>query len=315
MGRGIAHMFSFAGHRVTLSDFKPRTQAEYRRRHEEALAEVGETLQFFVRAGLLSWAALDDCIERIDFATGDAAMRAIGEADIIFEAIPERLEEKQQLLARISAVAGRQTTIASTTSTILVDALADVVSNPERFLNAHFLNPAFLIPLVEVSPGHRTHESVTESLETLLRSIGKVPVRCAPAPGFIVPRIQAAAMAEAARIVEEGVASAEDVDRAIQVGFGPRYTTMGLVEFIDWGGVDILYHACNYLNEALATERFTAPEGVVERMNDGRRGLREGEGYYDYSNRDVDAYREAKLTSFVELLNHLKLLPASTANR
>jgi len=143
----------------------------------------------------------------------------------------------------------------------------------------------------------------------LLGALGKVPVRCAATAGYIVPRIQAAAMAEAARLVDDGVASAEDVDIAIRTGFGPRYTTMGLLEFIDWGGLDILYYACNYLNEALDTTRFTVPDGVAQRMQDGRRGLREGVGYHDYGDVDVAEYRNNKLSEFVTLLRHLELLP------
>src|SRR5690606_19590936 len=108
------------------------------------------------------------------------------------------------------------------------------VPDPERFLNAHWLNPAHLIPLVEVSPGPATSVAALESMEALLRLAHKVPVRCAPSAGYIVPRIQALAMNEAARMVEEGVASAEDIDTAVRLGFGLRFSVLGLLEFIDW---------------------------------------------------------------------------------
>ena len=142
--------------------------------------------------------------------------------------------------------------IASTTSTILVDDLSGAVEHPARFLNAHWLNPAYLIPLVEISPGAATDPAVTARMKPLLEGIGKVPVVCAATPGYIVPRIQALAMNEAARMVEEGVASAEDIDKAVRYGFGFRYAVMGLLEFIDWGGGDILYYASRYLEGALA---------------------------------------------------------------
>ncbi len=101
-------------------------------------------------------------------------------------------------------------------------------------------------------------------MKALLESIGKVPVVCAARPGYIVPRIQALAMNEAARMVEEGVASAEDIDKAINYGFGFRFAVLGLLEFIDWGGGDILYYASRYLKGALGSERYRAPE-IVER--------------------------------------------------
>ena len=155
---------------------------------------------------------------------------------------------------------GRQPIIASTTSTILVDDLSGAVEHPERFLNAHWLNPAFLVPLVEISPGAHTDPAITARVKALLEGIGKVPVVCAARPGYIVPRIQALAMNEAARMVEEGVASAEDIDKAINYGFGFRFAVLGMLEFIDWGGGDILYYASRYLDGALDNERYRAPE-------------------------------------------------------
>ena len=166
---------------------------------------------------------------------------------MIFEGVPEVLDLKREVLARASALAGHDAIIASTTSTIMVDDLSGAVARPERFLNAHWLNPAFLIPLVELSPGERTDPAITARLKAMLEGIGKVPVVCAARPGFIVPRIQALAMNEAARMVEEGVASPEDIDKAIKYGFGIRYAVLGMLEFIDYGGGDILYYASRYL--------------------------------------------------------------------
>jgi 3-hydroxybutyryl-CoA dehydrogenase len=132
-------------------------------------------------------------------------------------------------------------------------------------------------------------------------------VVCAASPGFIVPRIQALAMNEAARMVEEGVASAEDIDKAVRFGFGFRYAVLGLLEFIDWGGGDILYYASRYLEGALASERYRAPEVVSRNMQEGRIGLRSGAGFLDYSRLDIDAYREQRLGALVDMLRHFGL--------
>jgi 3-hydroxybutyryl-CoA dehydrogenase len=296
MARGIAVVFAYAGHRVTILDVKPRTEAQFAERSATALAEVRGTLASFAEFGLLPPTAVDGILARVSvLPEGEAA------------AVPEVLELKRQVLARLSQLAP-QSIIASTTSTILVDALADAVFNPRRFLNAHWLNPAFLVPLVELSPGAHTEPGVTQRLQSLLETIGKVPVVCAARPGYIVPRIQALAMNEAARLVEEGVASAEDIDKAIKYGFGVRFATLGMLEFIDWGGGDILYYASRYLTGALGSERYAAPEIVERNMREDRVGLKTGKGFMSYEALDIEAYRRQRLEGFVRLLGHLGLM-------
>jgi 3-hydroxybutyryl-CoA dehydrogenase len=122
-----------------------------------------------------------------------------------------------------------------------------------------------------------------------------------------VPRIQAMAMNEAARMVEEGVASPEDIDKAIKYGFGFRFAVLGLLEFVDWGGGDILYYASKYLTGALNNDRYASPEIVGRNMAEGRIGLKTGEGFLNYEGLDVDAYREGRLSAFVDLLKHFQL--------
>jgi 3-hydroxybutyryl-CoA dehydrogenase len=211
------------------------------------------------------------------------------------------------VLARGSKIAGPQPIIASTTSTILVDDLSSAVAHPERFLNAHWLNPAFLVPLVELAPGSHTDPVIVARVKSLLEDVGKVPIVCAARPGYIVPRIQALAMNEAARMVEEGVASAEDLDKAIKYGFGIRFAVLGMLEFIDWGGGDILYYASRYLTDALENDRYAAPDIVERNMREGRIGLKTGKGFLDYQTRDIEAYRRDRLAAFVALLRHFDL--------
>ena len=198
--------------------------------------------------------------------------------------------------------------IASTTSTFRSDKLQAVVTGPERFLNTHWLKPAFLVPLVEVYPGAQTDPAVTDRLVALLEGIGKVPVVCKVSPGFIVPRLQALAMNEAARMTEEGVTSAEDIDKATKYGFGFRFAILGMLEFIDWGGGDILYYASKSMVEATGEECFAASKIVTDNMDAGRIGLRTREGFLDYSEMDVTACQKQRLTAFVDLLRHMELL-------
>ena len=188
------------------------------------------------------------------------------------------------------------------------DELAHFVTHPERFIITHWLNPAYLIPVVEVSPGTATSAETTAAIRALLSGAGKIPVLCKPSPGFIVPRIQALAMNEAARMVSEGVASAEDLDAAIRYGFGLRFAVLGLIEFIDWGGGDILYHASRYLTEALGDQRYAAPPVIEANMHAGKLGMRSGQGFYDFSGVDVNAYRQERMAAFVALLKTFDLV-------
>ena len=307
MGRGIAVAFAYAGHAVTIIDVKTRTMEQFELLEAEALAEVGKTLASLSRFGLLTEKNAEVIVARVKVMPSQEMATALSGAAIVFEGVPEVVDLKREVLAAASKCVGPEVVIASTTSTILVDDISGTVEHPERFLNVHWLNPAYLIPLVEMSPGAATNPTVTARVEALLEGIGKVPVVCAATPGFIVPRIQALAMNEAARMVEEGVASPEEIDKAIRYGFGFRYAVMGLLEFIDWGGGDILYYASRYLEGALGSDRYRAPEVISRNMQDGRIGMRTGAGFLDYTGLDVDAYREQRLATMVDLLRHFGL--------
>jgi len=307
MGRGIAVAFAYAGHAVTLIDVKPRSDERFGLLKTEAVGEISNTLASLSRFGLLAEADVEAIVSRVAIIPAAEMSPALAGFGIVFEGVPEVVELKREVLAAASRCAGAETVIASTTSTILVDDLSGAVEHPERFLNVHWLNPAYLIPLVEISPGKATDPAVTTQMKALLEGIGKVPVVCAASQGFIVPRIQALAMNEAARMVEEGVASAEDIDKAVRYGFGFRYAVLGLLEFIDWGGGDILHYASRYLEGALGSDRYRAPEVISQNMREGRIGLRTGAGFLDYTGLDVDAYRERRLSELVSLLRHVGL--------
>ncbi|MGC2777208.1 MAG: 3-hydroxybutyryl-CoA dehydrogenase [Bradyrhizobium sp.] len=307
MGRGIAVAFAYAGHPVTMIDIKARTPDQFVTLEGEALGEIKATLATLARLDLLQGADIDKIMSRVCVVPAEASATVLAATTLVFEGVPEIVDLKREVLGAASRAVAPDVIIASTTSTILVDDLSGAVERPERFLNAHWLNPAYLIPLVEISPGAATDPDVTARLKALLEGIGKVPVVCAATPGFIVPRIQALAMNEAARMVGEGVASAEEIDKAIRYGFGFRYAVLGLLEFIDWGGGDILYYASRHLEGALHSDRYRAPEVIEKNMAEGRIGLRTGAGFLDYSGMDVAAYREQRLGALVDMLRHFKL--------
>jgi 3-hydroxybutyryl-CoA dehydrogenase len=314
MGRGIGQVFAYAGYPVEIVDFKSRAVADQERLRDAAFGEIGANLGLLADCGVLTQEEKGEIAARIRVVPFEDAAGALRAADVLFEGVTETLEAKRDALARACEMLPPQAIIASTTSSFLADTLAELVTHPGRFINAHFLNPAYLIPLVEVSPAKSTDEKVFEKLKSLLEAAGKVVVRCAPSPGFIVPRLQAAAMNEAARLVEEGVATPEDIDRAVRAGFGPRYTAMGLCEFIDYGGLDILYYASSSMARALDAPRYEPPAIVRRLMEQGRRGAREGEGLYDWRGRDLAAYQRDLVGRYVALFRHLRLLPPPGAS-
>jgi 3-hydroxybutyryl-CoA dehydrogenase len=309
MGSGIALAMAYAGYLVALVDSEERPRNEFESLAASVLAGINEETDFLREAGLLTAGQASALGARIQVLPRNDESGVLQNASLVFEAVLEVLEIKQSTYQWLCGEIPQDAVIASTTSTMLSDELARFVTNPARFLNAHWLNPAYLMPLVEISPSSSTDEKVVANLKAFLERIGKVPVVCAASPGYILSRIQAVALNEAARIAEEGIASVEDIDKAMQTGFGIRYTNMGLLEFIDWGGGDILYHATRYLGRTLDAQRFSSPDVVREHMENNRNGLRDGRGFYDYQGVDVEAYRKERLTSLVKLLQHLELTP------
>lgn len=308
MGRGIAQAFAFAGHEAILIDIKRRPADQVEALRRECLAEIDAGVSMMARLGAIADSHKTRVLERTRFAGWSDAPEALGDCDVLFECVPETIEAKRSAFAAACRDIRDDAVIASTTSTILSSELAALVSRPERFLNAHWLNPAHVVPLVELSAHSGTAPEAARALSGLLARIGKVPVSCAAAPGYIVPRLQSLIMNEAARMIEQGVASAEDIDRATRYGLGFRFANMGVVEFIDFGGNDILYYASRYLAQALGDPRYASPAIVDRHMREGRNGLRDGKGFYDFAGVDVDAYRSEALGRMLGMLAHLGLL-------
>lgn len=307
MGRGITLTYIYAGIPVKLIDIKDRNESERKVLSDGVDQELSADLRFLASQSLIPEEEIDSILSLYNLSFIEE-ISSIHDCEVIYDAVPEVLDVKKETFDKVCCHASDSATIASTTSTFLVTDLADFVTHPERFLNAHWLNPAHLMPLVEVSISETTSSSVVERFVKSLENIGKKPVICNASPGYIVPRIQAIAMNEAARLVEEGVATAEEVDKAILYGFGMRFSVLGMLEFIDWGGGDILYYASQYLTEK-AGSRYEVPDVVRQNMELGKNGLRDGMGFFDYRSIDVDAYRNRRLSDFVHALQQRDLLP------
>ncbi|MCU4493110.1 3-hydroxybutyryl-CoA dehydrogenase [Acinetobacter guillouiae] len=308
MGKAIAIAFAYAGLNVDLIDAKQRSEAEFEQYQTQIRADLQQELQLLEKIQFIQAYQQDFILDKIAILSKQAATGMLPSCALILEAVPEVKQAKQEIFAWLDQYLSQQCIVASTTSTFLVTDIAQMISHPERVVNAHWLNPAYLMPLVELSRSDQTSDEVLTQLKHFLQLIGKVPVVCNAKAGYIVPRIQALAMNEAARMVEDGVASAEDIDIAIRTGFGLRFSVLGLLEFIDWGGGDILYYASQYLQKELG-ERFRTPEIIAENMRQQRNGLREKQGFYNYADVDIHQYKQAVLRTFSDRIEKSKLKP------
>jgi 3-hydroxybutyryl-CoA dehydrogenase len=291
MGRGIAIAFAYAGRTIALVDSRLRDAAAAARLRAEAFAEIRQSLAILAELGAMAATEIETIAARVHWIDGADAPAALAVAEMVFEGVPETLAAKRDALAEIDRRCRADAIVTSTTSSILVTQLAPLIDHPERFLNLHWLNPAYLIPVVELSVHPGTAADVVERTRATMTAIGKLPVVCGAAPGYIVPRLQALVMNEAARMVEQGVASAEEIDRATRYGLGLRFAAIGVVEFIDFGGVDILHHASREMAGSIDAARYAAPPVIGRMVEEGRLGLKSGSGFYDYAGRDVGAYR------------------------
>jgi 3-hydroxybutyryl-CoA dehydrogenase len=300
IGRQIALACALGGCRVRLIDIKEeRSMTDAERTLADARREMARDAGLMVEEQVIEAAAAAAALARIEDRVG---LGALDDCGFVQEALPESVPLKRAALARLSRVIADDAIVASTSSTISPSHLTDAIAHPERFLVAHWLNPAHIIPLVDVVPSPVTSAAAVERTLALLERVGKVPVTCKDSPGFIGPRLQVLLMNEAVRLVEEGVATPEDVDRAFRAGMGFRYATVGIFEFIDWGGVDVLYRAGRYMSEALGDARFKPPKLVEQKMERNELGPKTGRGFYDYAGARRDEFETEKVRALLQRL-------------
>jgi 3-hydroxybutyryl-CoA dehydrogenase len=285
MGGGIAQVLALHGYKVALGDVDGETA-------ERARVRLVEQARDFEAHGLLPEGAAHS-IEG-NLAAAASIEEAVAAADYIAEAVPEQPDLKASILRRVSAAAPRHAIIGTNTSAIPIGELAPAVTGPERFLGVHWMNPAPFIPGVELIPGEETDPGVLERAEQLIRSLGKTPARVADTPGFVANRLQFALYKEAAQIVEDGVATPEQIDAVVSNTFGFRLALFGPFAIGDMAGLDVYESAYRTLEKAYG-ERFAAPGALSATVADGNIGLKSGRGFLDIDPADkaaLLAYRD-----------------------
>ncbi|MDQ0146916.1 MULTISPECIES: 3-hydroxyacyl-CoA dehydrogenase family protein [Pseudarthrobacter] len=304
MGGGIAQVLALAGARVALADVSAEiAQSNY----ERLLKESDE----FVAAGLFPANATDLLKENL-WAAKDIE-EAVAGAEYIEEAVPEILEIKHATLGRISAAARPDAIIGSNTSTISIAKLAEVVENPERFLGVHFSNPAPFIPGVEVIPHEGTSEATVQAARTIVGETGKETATVKDVTGFVLNRLQYALFHEAAQVVEEGIATAEDVDTLVRTTFGFRLPFFGPFAIADMAGLDV-YAFCYKSLQTGFPERFATPKILQEKVDAGQLGTKTGSGFLDVPadrTAALVAYRNKAYVAMQKLIEELGPAPLS----
>jgi len=269
MGTGIAQVAARAGYRTAVFDVAPGAA-------RKSLERIRDSLERAVAKGRCTAQERDQALERLvpanDLET-DAA-----EADLIVEAAPEDLELKRDLFARISKVARADAILATNTSSLPITAIAAAAKGPERVVGLHFFNPVPAMKLLEVVQGERTHPMVVTAARAVGARLGKEVVVVRDAPGFATSRLGIALAMEAIRMLEEGVASAEEIDRAIELGYGHP---MGPLKLTDHVGLDVRLAIAEHLTAELG-ERFRPPQLLRRMVRAGKLGKKTGEGFYRY---------------------------------
>ena len=269
MGTGIAQVAARAGYRTELFDVAPGAA-------QRALERIAESLGRAVEKGRCTAQERSDTLARLAVAGDlDAAAAA---ADLVIEAAPEDLRLKQDLFARLSRAARPEAILASNTSSLPVTALASAAKHPGRVIGLHFFNPVPAMKLLEVVQGERTDPMVVTACRAVGARLGKEVVVVRDAPGFATSRLGIALALEAIRMVEEGVASAEEIDRAIELGYGHP---MGPLKLTDHVGLDVRLAIAEHLRSELG-ERFRPPQLLRRMVRAGKLGKKTGEGFYKY---------------------------------
>jgi len=306
MGGGIAQVLALSGATVRIADVSEEVA---RKNYERLLEEARQ----FVADGLFP----DDAVARLEANLSPSASieEAVADADFIEEAVPEKLEIKHATLRRISAAARPDAVIGSNTSTILIASLAEAVEHPERFLGVHFSNPAPFIPGVELIPHPGTDDAVLPVVERIVAATGKQSARVKDATGFVLNRLQYALFHEATQIVEEGIASPEDIDTIVRTTFGFRLPFFGPFAIADMAGLDV-YSFCYASLQTRWPERFATPGSLKDLVDAGKFGTKTGAGYLDVPAErtpELVAYRNKAYVAMQRLIDELGPAPVHPA--
>ena len=270
MGGAIAHLMALSGYDVRLSDVsKPAL--------EQAVRRMKSWMEMNVNKGKMTQEDADATLDRVSITT---ELNHLADCSFVVEAVFEDLQVKEGIFSQLDQILPHGAIIATNTSSMSITLLAEYTKRPDRVVGMHFFNPPQVMKLVEVVRGYKTDDDTVAKTMDLARSLGKEPIEVKKdTPGFIVNRILIPQLLEAVRLVEEGVATPEDVDKAIRLGLN---SPMGPFELQDYTGVDIGLNVVDHFYEEFRNDRWAAPLSLRALVRAGRLGRKTGAGWYDY---------------------------------
>lgn len=296
MGTGIAQSFALNGYQVTLNDISQEYLAK-------ADIRIQADMEIMIDEESISLLQKEQALQNIKYEID--IEKALESSNFIIEAIPEVLEMKWKLYSKIEKLISKDTIIASNTSTFPISRLAENASFANRMVITHFFNPAHLVPLVEIVKHEKTEESTLAKTIELMHSIGKKPVVVKKEiSGFIANRLQTALMREAFYLLNEGVASAEDIDTAVTAGPGFRWAFTGPIEIADFGGLDTWQRVFDNVAPEL-DKAVSAPNIIKALVAQNKLGAKSGEGIFHYGEETVSKKLNDRDRSYIQL-NQIK---------
>ncbi|HEU4889498.1 MAG TPA: 3-hydroxyacyl-CoA dehydrogenase family protein [Thermoanaerobaculia bacterium] len=269
MGRGIAYLSALAGYDTVLFDADPAAL-------DGAKAAIESILRKGVEKSKITESAAAEAIARVQLIP--ELEPAVSGADLIVEAVPESFELKVELFAQADLFCGPDTILASNTSSISITKLASNVERRDRFVGMHFFNPPHVMKLIEIVRGERTSDATVEQVREIAEKMGKTAIVVRDSPGFATSRLGVAIGLEAIRMFEEGVGSAADIDRAMELGYNHP---MGPLRLTDLVGLDVRLGIAEYLASTLGA-RFEPPQLLRDMVAQGKLGRKTGEGFYKW---------------------------------
>jgi 3-hydroxybutyryl-CoA dehydrogenase len=270
MGHGIAQVSAAAGYRVIIRDVDRDSLAR-------GIEAIERNLTKGIQLGKLTEA---DCDSTLQHIRGTTHLEEIANADLIIEAAPERLDIKQQLLQEVETLSQRTFIFATNTSSLSITEIAKSSERPGNVVGMHFFNPVHVMRLVEIVVGKATSDDTVERVLEVSRKLRKEPIVVRDVPGFASSRLGVALGLEAMRMLEQGVASAKDIDTAMELGYNHP---MGPLRLTDHVGLDIRLNIAEYLYHELGTDTFRPPDLLRRMVKEGKLGKKSGEGFYNWS--------------------------------
>ena len=281
MGRGIAHAAALGGYRTILEDILPASL-------RKAESEIRSNLDKAVELGKVSAADADAAYKRIEFA--GSVEEAAREADLVIEAVPEEMESKIEIFTLLDKVCRPETILATNTSSFSITEIASVTYRAPKCVGMHFFNPVHKMKLLEIVRALETDDTTLAAASEVGKRMGKEVVVIRESPGFVTSRINVLIGNEAFNMLQEGVASPADIDKALKLGLNHP---IGPFELVDLVGLDTRLHILEYLHKALG-ERFRPNPLMVQYVKAGRLGRKAGRGVYDYPEQAAKTEKAAK---------------------